>query len=208
MLASLPAVAATETRSGGTIVVGEGRNVDEDLQAFGGSVIVRGTVNGDVTAAGGDLQRAESGTVRGDVEASGGSVEIAGTVTGDVNICGGSARITDTARIDGSLQAGAGSIYLDGTVGNNATLGADRITLGSNAQITSDLRTTGNSPGPAIGFGGPVFNLYGGLVTLLLGAVLLVAFPDFSHEVADRVTADPVRLAVSVCWSRSVSSSA
>ncbi|SFR88457.1 protein CcmA, bactofilin family [Halomicrobium zhouii] len=214
LLASLPAVAAAETRSGGTVVVEEGETVDDDLEAFAGSVVVRGTVAGDLTTAGGDVRIAESGTVEGDVEMSGGSIEIAGNVTGDVEAGGGSVRLADTGRIGGSLQAGAGSIYVDGVVGGDAELGADTITLGPDARIEGNLTYNGDlsradgatvegtvtrdesiqtGGGPVPSFAGPVFQVYGALATLLLGAVLLFAFPRFSTEVADRVAGDPVR---------------
>jgi len=214
LLASLPAVAAAETRSGGTVVVAEGETVDDDLEAFAGSVVVRGTVEGDLTTAGGDVRIAEPGTVRGDVEMSGGSIEVAGNVTGDVEAGGGSVRVADTGRIDGSLTAGAGSIFVDGVVGGDAELGADTITLGPDARIEGNLTYDGDlsradgsvvggsvtrdesvqtGGGPDLGLGGPLFDLYGALVTLLFGAILLFAFPRFSTEVADRVAAEPVR---------------
>lgn len=215
LLASLPAVAAAETRSGGTVVVDEGETVDDDLEAFAGSVVIRGTVAGDLTAAGGDVRITESGTVEGDAEASGGSIEIAGTVTGDVDASGGSVRLTDSGAIDGSLQAGAGSITVDGVVGGDATLGADTVALGPESRIDGNLTYDGElaradgstvagsvtrdegissgGGGPIPDFSGPVFDLYGALVTLLLGAVLLFAFPRFSADVADRVASDPVR---------------
>lgn len=214
LLASLPAVAAAETRSGGTVVVGEDETADGYLEAFAGSVVVRGTVEGDLRAVGGDVRIAESGAVRGDVEVSGGSVAIDRTVTGNVEAGGGSVRVTDTGQIDGSLQAGAGSIYLGGVVVGDAELGADTVTLGPGAQIGGDLvydgeltradgATVGGSAtrgegiatgGLDLGFSGPAFSIYGVLVTLLFGAVLLFAFPRFSTEVADRVTAGPVRV--------------
>ena len=40
---------------------------------------------------------------------------------------------------------------------------------------------------------GPLFAVWGALVNLLIGAVLLFAFPRFSTRVADRVADDPVR---------------
>lgn len=214
LLASLPAVAAAETRTGGTVVVAEGDTVDGELETFAGSVVVRGTVDGDLTGAAGDVRVAESGTVTGNVEISGGSVEIAGTVSGDVEVGAGSVRLADSGRIDGSLQAGAGSVYVGGTVGGDAQLGADSITLGPSARIAGDLTYDGDlvradgstvagtvtqdesiasEDSPGIDFGGPLFDLYGVLVTLLLGAILLLVFPGFSRDVADRVASDPVR---------------
>ncbi len=216
LFVALPGVAAAESRSGGTVVVGPNETVEEDLEAFGGTVLVRGTVEGNLSAVGGDVTIAESGTVTGNVEASGGSITIAGSVGGDVQAGGGSVRVTDAAQIDGSLAAGAGAITVDGTVGGDAELGADTIRLGSGAVIDGDLTYDGNltqaenatvggtvtrdeslSVGtPAVNVPGGVFPIYGLLVNLLVGAVLLYVFPEFSAGVAERVARDPGRTAL------------
>ncbi|WP_458209401.1 hypothetical protein [Haladaptatus sp. NG-SE-30] len=47
VFATIPGIAAAESRAGGTIVVEEGETV-KGLEAFGGTVIVRGTVDGDL----------------------------------------------------------------------------------------------------------------------------------------------------------------
>ncbi|MFC6766720.1 cell shape determination protein CcmA, partial [Natrinema soli] len=86
VIGTVPATVAAQSdaRTGGTIVVDEGETVDS-LEAFGGSVVVRGTVTGDVSAVGGDVRIENTGQVDGDLEAAGGSVMIAGTVDADVN---------------------------------------------------------------------------------------------------------------------------
>lgn len=215
LLASLPAVAAAETRTGGTVIVGPNETVDEDLETFAGSVVIRGTVDGDLSAFAGDIRIAQGGTVTGDVETAGGSVVIAGTVGGDVEAAGGSVRVTETGQIDGALEAGAGSVTVNGTVGGDAQLGADSIRLGPGARIGGDLIHDGDltrAEGATVegtvtrdddldaGVGGPIaqapgaaFTVYSLLVNLLVGAVLLLAFPWFSEGVADRVADDPVR---------------
>lgn len=216
LLASLPAVAAAETRTGGTVVVGPDETIDGDLETVAGSVVVRGTVTGDLEAVGGDVRIAESGAVDGNVDVAGGSISIEGTVGGDVEGGGGSIRVSETGRIGGSLEAGAGSIVVEGTVDGDARLGADTITLGPSAVIGGDLTydgrlvrengstvegTVSRDGSVQVGFDAPavpavpgvVFGVYGALVTLLVGAILLFAFPRFSGEVADRVAADPVR---------------
>jgi len=215
LLVGLPGVAVAETRSGGTIVVGPDETIDDDLEVFGGSIVVHGTVTGDLQAFGGDVRISESGTVDGDVEASSGSVSIAGTVGGDVEAAGGSVTVAESAQIDGELQAGAGSVTIDGTVGGDAAIGADTIRLGPTAVIGGDLTYDGElqrADGATVegsvtqesGVGsdgsdrfapvlGPLLSVYGIAVTLLVGAILLVAFPRFSRDIADQVADEPVR---------------
>ncbi|QPV61839.1 hypothetical protein I7X12_13905 [Halosimplex litoreum] len=212
VLSVLPGVAAAATRTGGTVVVGADETVDEDLEAFGGSVVVRGTVNGDLQAFGGSV--VVEGTVTGDVEATAGSVQILGDVGGDVTASGGAVDISEGAQIDGTLEAGAGSITVDGTVGGDARLGADSIRLGDDARIGGDLvydgdlaradgaavdgavtQNEGMNVGANDGFAIPgiVFTVYGVFVALLVGAILLLVFPGTAAAVADRATGDPLR---------------
>ena len=213
VVAAFPGLAAAESRSGGTVTVGPDETIDGDLEAFGGTVVVEGTVTGDVGAFGGTVVIA--GDVGGNLEVFGGTVEVGGTVDGDVEAAGGTVTITDGARVGGSLSAGGSTVTVDGTIAEDAEVGAERLTLGSNAEIGGDLtydgrldradgatvdgtvsRTDGVEVGPSRpGFSLPsgTFTVYGVLVNLVAGAVLLVAFPRFSTTVADGVDDDPLR---------------
>lgn len=213
LLAALPGVAAAESRTGGTVVVAEGETVSEDLQATGGTVRIEGTVDGDVQAFAGSVVVA--GEITGDLETSAGTVEITGSVGGDVSAAGGDLEIRDGGSVGGELQAAGGSVRVDGAVGEDAVLAADTVSLGPNAQVEGDLRYDGElsradgatvaggvtrdegiDAGPTFGFGDlPTGALaaYGVLANLVAGAVLLIAFPRFSGEIADRVADDPVR---------------
>lgn len=213
LVATLPGTAAAATRSGGTVTVGPDETVAGDLQAFGGTVVIEGTVTGDVEAFGGTV--VIDGTVDGNVEAAGGTVEITGTVGGDVDAAGGTVEIGDDARIEGNLGVGASSVTLDGTVLGDAEIGAERVTLGPDARIDGSLTYDGaldradgatvggpvtrsdsvdaGPSGPGLALPDGAFTVYGVLVNLLAGAVLLVAFPRFSTTVADGVADDPLR---------------
>ncbi|WP_436907328.1 bactofilin family protein [Halosimplex marinum] len=212
VLSVLPGVAAAASRTGGTVVVGAGETVDEDLQAFGGTVVVRGTVDGDLQAFGGSV--VVEGAVTGDVDATAGSVQILGSVGGDVTAAGGAVDVGEGAQIGGTLEAGAGSIAVDGTVEGDARLGADSIRLGEDARIDGDLIYDGDlvradgavvdgtvtqDDGLSVGtepdftIPGVVFTVYGVFVALLVGAILLLVFPGTAAEVADRATGDPLR---------------
>jgi len=216
LVVALPGIAAAETRTGGTITVGPDETIDGDLETFGGTVVIEGTVTGDVEAFAGSV--VIDGTVEGTVETFAGTVEIGGTVDGDVETAGGTVTITDGAQIGGSLSAGAGTVTIDGTVADDAEIGAERIVLGPTAEIGGDLtydgqleradgatvdgavsQTSDVAPGPTgPGFSFPsgAFTVYGVLVNLVAGAVLLVAFPRFSTRVADGITDDPLRSGV------------
>lgn len=209
-------VAADESRTGGTIVVGEGETVQGDLQAFGGSVVVYGTVTGDVQAFAGDVVVA--GTVGGDVQAFAGSVTVTGTVDGNVQGAGGSVTVADGATVGRNLEVGAGSVLVAGTVNGDAMIGAETITLAPTAVVNGDLTYDGDlrrqsgstvngnvvrdeALGDRFGPTTPripavVGDVYALLVNLVVGAVLLALFPRFTGTVSRRVREDPARHAL------------
>lgn len=212
---TVPATVAAQSdaRTGGTVVVEEDETVDS-LEAFGGSVVVRGTVTGDVSAVGGDIRIENTGQVDGDLEAAGGSVTIAGTVDGDVDVGAGSFTVTESGTVGGTVTAGAGSATIDGTLESDAEIGAETIRLGESASIAGDLRYGGDLEGNTDAVAGEIqedaslgvdvaptiqpfaswlFTAYAFAVNLLLGAVLLALFPRFSDAVADRVATGPLR---------------
>lgn len=214
VLATVPApVAADETRSGGTVIVEEDETVRDDLTVFGGTLIVRGTVDGDLTAFTGNVF--VDGRVNGNVDAFSGNVRVNGTVTGNVSAFGGNVALAESGRIGGQLEAAGGNVVLDGEVGGDARLGAGTISVGPNAVVGGDLAYDGDltrAEGSrvegqvvqrddlGIGVGGPAISnwvgmVYGLLVNLLLGAVLLAVLPRFSREVARRATDVPLRSA-------------
>ncbi|WP_227352884.1 polymer-forming cytoskeletal protein [Haladaptatus salinisoli] len=216
VLAAVPATAtAQQTRTGGTVVVQEGETVDGGLTTAAGTVVVRGTVNGDLSAFAGNVLVARTGTVRGDVSAFAGNVRIGGEVTGDVEAGGGNLVVARTGAVGGSLEGAAGYTLLAGTVGGDAEVTSETLRVAETARIGGDLvydaetfeRAPGATvagtvrqdetladvgPAPALRVPNWVGALYGFLVNLLLGAVLLAVFPTFSGRVAERARDDPV----------------
>ena len=71
------------TQAAGTVVVDDGETISS-LDVMAGTVIVRGTVAGDLNGVAGDVVVAETGVVEGDVSVATGSLRIAGTVDGSV----------------------------------------------------------------------------------------------------------------------------
>ncbi len=212
LVLSLPVgLAAAETRSGGTIIVAEGETVSEDLDAFGGTVIVRGTVNGDLDAFAGNV--VVTGTVTGDVNAFAGNVRVAGEVGGDVGAFGGNVFVEPGAEIGGNLEAAAGVVSIDGSVAGTAEVGSDELTVGPNASVGGDLRYSAENPRIADGaeidgqvervedaVRAPIVpvvpnwvaTVYEFVVNLVVGAILLALLPAFSGRVADRFAERPL----------------
>jgi len=205
--------AATETRTGGTVIVEQGETVNQDLTATGGTIIIRGTVNGDVNAFGGNVYVNDTGTVNGHFEAFAGNVRVNGNVTQGMNAFGGNVVLGRSGSV-GGFQAAGGNVVLDGTVRGTTEVNAGSFTVGPTAVLDGALRynaqTFDRSPEATITGAvqpntgsvqvttGPLIPrwvsvVYSFLVSFLLGAVLLLLFPVFSSRVSGRGTRDPLR---------------
>ena len=203
---------STDTPSG-VIVVEADETVDR-IDAVAGSVVVRGTVTGDVSGVAGHVHVTESGQVDGSIETAAGAVRIDGTVAGDVATGSGHVEITDTARVGGNLDLGTGYLLVDGQVDGDVRANAERIVLGPNADVGGEFRydAASFSQDPASTVAGGVVEdpelggdtgdefavpswlgiLYGLLANLLLGVLLLAVFPLFTADVAARVGDRPL----------------
>ena len=215
LLSTVTGVAAAQSVQGAsaTVVVEEGRTVS-NVDALAGSIVIRGTVTGDVSGAAGTIHVAEDGRVEGSVSGAAGDVRIDGSVGGDVTAGSGHVRVTQTATIGGDVAVGAEYVRIDGRVDGDVRVGAERIVLGPNANIGGEFRYTaaeftrdpaatvagGVAEDTDLRDGGGPFRLpnwvgwgYGLLANLLLGAILLVLFPAFSARLAGRVSTEPAR---------------
>lgn len=196
LLSTATGVAAAQSVQGpsGTIVVEEGETVSS-VNALAGSIVVRGTVTGDISGVAGTIHVAEDGRVEGSISGAAGDVRIDGAVGGDVNI-------------------GAGYVRVDGRIDGDARIGAETIVLGPNADIGGEFRydAVKFTQDPAATVAGGVvedsnlrdsvgaFTLpnwvawgYSLLANLLLGAILLALFPAFSARLAGRVSDEPAK---------------
>ncbi|MDX1745300.1 MAG: polymer-forming cytoskeletal protein, partial [Halobacteriales archaeon] len=213
-VAVAPGIAAAESRAGGNIVVGPDEVVQGDLEVYGGSVVIHGTVDGDLRAFAGNVLI--DGEVTGDVEVAAGNLDITGRVGGTVQASAGAVRLGQGATIGGNLDAAASSVVVNGAVGGNLRSTAEVTVLGSTSSVNGDvvydgaLRQNdaatvdgtirvGQNPatGPPFFDGVPtipgwVFGLYGFVANLLLGLFLLAVFPRFSDQVAQRALVNPV----------------
>lgn len=202
----------------GSVVVDEGETVDS-VETAAATVVVYGTVEGDLSGAAGSIRIAETGRVGGNVRAAAGTVVVEGAVDGDVEVGAGSFELTETGRIGGSLDVGAGSVSVDGAVDGDVRAAADSVVLGPNADVGGEFRydaetftespdatvaggvvedpSLGDDDGAGIGGAGDflpswVGPAYGVAANLALGAVLLLAFPRFSRGVGERVGRGPL----------------
>ncbi|WP_148413407.1 polymer-forming cytoskeletal protein [Haloferax sp. KTX1] len=141
VVGSLAGVAAAQQgpAAGGAVVVDEGETFDGDLDAVGGTVVVAGTVTGDVSATAGTVLVTETGVINGNLDAVAGSATLEGTVNGDVSLAGGAVFVRDTAAIDGSLDAAGGTVRLDGAVDGNVRVGAEELAVGPTARVGGSL---------------------------------------------------------------------
>ncbi len=210
--------AAQSTQAGGSVVVSEGETVD-DLRAAGGTVVVRGTVDGDLRGYAGTVIVEESGVVTGDVQASAGSVVVRGTVEGDLEGAAGSVSITPQGTVGGDVSVAAGDLTVAGTVEGNVKAAVQRLELaetasvGGSVQYSSDAeldRAEGATVSGQVsavdnlsvdsgagdflsGPAGLLFGVYGVVATLVVGAALLVAVPEFAGSVATEVREHTLR---------------
>jgi cytoskeletal protein CcmA (bactofilin family) len=203
----------------GTVVIDEGETTSE-VSGIAGTIIISGTVNGDLSGLAGDIVITETGTVNGDVNVATGSLRIAGSVAGSVSAGAGNVVVEPSGTVGGDFSVGAGNVQIAGTINGDATIGADRIDLRQGSVIVGGLTYDGQlTRHPAATVQGPVVldetlgggpspiswrettwqypswldTVYGFFANLILGAILLLVFPGFSRRVADRVRESPGR---------------
>lgn len=210
-LAVVPGVVAADRRAGGSVVVGPGEEVS-GLTATGGSVVVYGTVAGDLDAYAGTVRIAPGGRVTGSVRAYAGSVRIEGTVDGRVVAYGGSVHQTANATVGGSLGAVAGDVTVAGTVRGDVAAATSSLGLAPTARVGGDVTYDGRldaAPGATVGGQtrssedldlGPAppalppgtLLVYGVLTNLLVGYLLLRGLGGFSVAVVETAALDPL----------------
>ncbi|MGB2675765.1 MAG: hypothetical protein WAN12_01605 [Candidatus Acidiferrum sp.] len=124
LLATTPAVSATEFRKGDTVSVAKGENIVGDIFLTGHRVRVDGTVDGDVFAFGEQL-------------------DIAGHVTGDVFCFAQSTRIS--GQVDGNIRAFTNNITITGDIGRNVLSMNEVLNLDANGKIGRSLTVMGQT---------------------------------------------------------------
>lgn len=205
-------VAAADRRAGDTVVIEEGETVN-GLSATAGTIVVEGTVDGDLRAYAGDVVIAESGEVTGIVRAYAGDVRINGTARDNVLAYAGSVEVGETGYVDQSFGAVAGEVTIAGELDSDANVFAGEINLERSATIAGDLTYEGelNDRGGEVDGvtqrtkelalvppAGPlmvIFSIFMFFANLLLGAILLYVGPRFADAAYDTCATDPLRTA-------------
>ena len=127
LVAGLPhRIEAAQFFNGSHLVVSRPDTLHDDLYAAGGSVVIRGVVDGDVVVAGGQVRVLAA--VMGSVIAAGGDVQISGDVSGSVRAAGG--KITVESNIARDLVASGGRLVIQ-----NASIGRDAVIAGGRASV-------------------------------------------------------------------------
>ncbi|WP_340101551.1 polymer-forming cytoskeletal protein [Salinibaculum salinum] len=213
VLSLFSGVTAAQSGVGGTTVVERGETVSSVSGVYG-TIIIEGTVTGDVSGLAGNVVIREGGVVEGSLDAAAGNIRIAGTVRDTVSTGSGSVHLTETGIVEGDFVVGAGDVRIDGTIQGDAQIGAETIRLGETATIAGSLTYDGSLQGNRDAVSGEVtrdrslggdiftdlqplatgiFAINAFLLNLGLGVLLLGLFPKFSDRLADRVATDTVR---------------
>ena len=112
--------------------------VGGDLRAVGGQIRIRSTVNGDLVVAGGTIDIREGTVIQGDLIVAGGDVRLAGTVNGKIYARGGNITFSGIAK--GNIDFRAEEVRITGSVDGPAVLVGQKIVLGPQAKLMSDVR--------------------------------------------------------------------
>lgn len=213
LVSGFSGVAAAETRGGGSVTVAEDETVS-GLTVASGTVVVRGTVDGDLDGIAGSVVIAPTGTVTGDVTVAAGNLRIEGTVAGSVDTGSGTVTLASSGRVGGDFTVGAETILIAGRIDGTAVVGAESVTLAETGMVGGDLRydpngefrNEGGSVGGevltdgSIGIGGftlpPIpwglFTGYFLLVNLFMGAIMLALAPGTAERIGDAVGEQPL----------------
>ncbi|HSW79208.1 MAG TPA: hypothetical protein VLG47_00340 [Candidatus Saccharimonadales bacterium] len=147
LLAAVPvfgyvAVAHAQSfRHGDNITVAQNQTVDQTIYAWGRTIDIAGTVNGDVICAGQNVT--VTGTVNGDVICAGQNVHISGSVAGDVRVAGQDVSVSGT--VSHNLSAMGQNITLEssGNVNTDASIAGQDTTI--NGIVGRDVAAAGES---------------------------------------------------------------
>ncbi len=181
-------------------VVGQNLVIEKDevvrnVQLVGGSLVVKGTVTGDVELVGGKVELDPGSRVMGDVEVMGGSVDIknGARIDGDTQIVGGHLEREEGAQVHGNVStriegdedhhenaAGLGARAAR-EMGECTTAGAFLFALGSVLLALFSKRSetlkVEFAARPMRMFGLGIAGFFGGLVTLGALCVTVIGIP-------------------------------
>lgn len=172
----------------GSVLITDTGRVTGSLDAAAGSVVVAGVVDGDVSVGAAALEVRDGARIGGSLEAGVADARLYGAVDGDASVGADTLTVGPDASIGGSLTYDAETVTID----EDASI-AGSVTRDENLSIGGpDVFGTGGGPVlPQIP--GWVGSLYGAVVNLLLGVILLAAMPGFGRRVVGEAVGQPLR---------------
>ena len=173
----------------GSVLVTDSGRVTGDLDATAGSVLIDGRVDGDVVTSAAALELREGSAIGGRLDANVANARLAGSIGGDAAVDADTLAVAPTATVDGSLTYRSD----DATVADGATV-AGEVTRDDDLDVATPDTFGGGSDAADLPSLPPwVAAVYSGLSSLLLGAILLLAMPNFGRRVAAVGTTRPLR---------------
>jgi cytoskeletal protein CcmA (bactofilin family) len=141
----VPAASAGDIRSGSTIEIKQGETVPDDLYAFAETVLVNGTIQGDLISFATKVVIGPTGVVEGDVLAAGQSLEIQGLVKDDARVAAAAITLASTAQVGDDLMAAGYSLECESgsQVGGSLSFAGFQALLAGT--IAEDLNFAGSS---------------------------------------------------------------
>ena len=141
----VPTAVAGETRSGGTIEIKQGEIVPDDLYVFAETVLVNGTIQGDLLSFSTKLVIGPTGVIEGDLIAAGQSLDIQGVVRDDARVAGAVIILGDTAQIGDDLMSAGYSLETKSgsQIGGSLTFAGYQALLAGS--VEEELVFAGNS---------------------------------------------------------------
>lgn len=140
-----PTALAGETLTGQTVEIKQGETIPDDLYVFADTVLVNGTIQGDLISFSTKVVIGPTGAVEGDLLAAGQVLDIQGVVKDDARVVGAVLTLGDTAQIgDDMLSAGYSLETKSGSqIGGSLTFAGYQALLAGS--VEEDLVFAGNS---------------------------------------------------------------
>ncbi|MCL5026162.1 MAG: hypothetical protein M1531_06675 [Chloroflexi bacterium] len=194
-----PAASAAELRTGPSVSVGRNEVVNDDVYAFGTSVVIDGRIEGDLVAAGqsilingevtGSVWAAGqsltiNGTVGGSARLAGQFASVSGNVKGDLLFAGQALSMAQGATIGRDVWAAGATGDILGSVGRNMRVSISELTIGGPVKGDVDARVESLTLGPGANIGGNL--TYTSANEASVGSGARVAGQTVRHPVAPR----------------------
>lgn len=151
LVVAAPAQAFTG-RGDDKVVIKEGEVIDDDLYVGANTLVVRGTIKGDLVAAGSLITIEPTGVIEGDLIAAGQGVVVRGKVEGDVRIAGFTLAVERGASVGEDLLAFGYSLDLQ----SETTVGQDVILGAGVASLSGDIARNVNASAAGLELNGKV----------------------------------------------------